>query len=76
MVLPNGVHWMRDSRSIVLFTISAPYACTEFGRRPGTWHSLWMIGDVRSGLIERRSIRVELGEGELQAPRDGPYARH
>jgi hypothetical protein len=74
MVLPNGVRWARDSRRIVLFTISAPYACTLF-HRPGSWHSLWMIGDVRSGRVDARSIRVQLDNERSQSPRGGVYSR-
>jgi hypothetical protein len=74
-VYPNGVRWSRDSRRIVLFTISAPYACSaEFRRRPGTWHSLWMIGDVRSGLVEPGSIRVQPDDQPLRMPHGGSYS--
>lgn len=51
MVYPNGVTWSSDSRRIVIVTVSAPYACKEFGRVPGTFKSLWMIGDVNTGRV-------------------------
>lgn len=74
-VKPNGVRWARDSRRIVLFTISATYACSpEFGARPGNWQSLWMIGDVRTGLVESGSIRVQPGNQPLRMPQDGVYS--
>jgi hypothetical protein len=74
MVNPNGMKWTRDSRDIVILTVSRTDACTDFARRPGNWHSLWMIGDVRSGLIKRASIRVQSDNGPLQMPTNGPYA--
>jgi hypothetical protein len=73
-VLPNGARWAGDSRRIVLVTISAPYACTVISRKHGTWQSLWMIGDVQSGLIDPKSIRVQPNDKPFQAPHDGPYA--
>ena len=73
-VLPNGARWMPDGRSIVMVTISRPSACSESGR-PGSWKPLWMIGDAHTGRIDRSSIRVAHGEGELREPRDGVYAR-
>jgi hypothetical protein len=75
LVRPNGVRWARDSRRIVLFTISATWACTVFGRRPGTWHSLWMIGDVSSGRIDPRSIVAQSDERPLEMPKKGAYSR-
>jgi hypothetical protein len=74
MVLPNGIRWAPDSRRIVLITISAPYACKEFGRHPGTFHSLWMIGNIETGRIDRPSIRVQVDDQPLRMPRDGPYS--
>lgn len=74
LVRPHGVRWARDSRRIVLFTVSASYACTEFGRRPGSWHPLWMIGDVRSGRLDPRSIRVQPEGQPLRMPRGGAYS--
>ncbi len=71
-VLPNGARWTRDGRGIVLVTISRPDACEVFGR-PGRWHSLWMIGDVGSGVISPASIRVQADDKPLGMPRDGPY---
>jgi hypothetical protein len=73
-VLPNGARWMPDGRSIVIVTISRPSACSEAGR-PGSWKPLWMIGDARTGRIDRSSIRVARGDGELREPRDRLYAR-
>ncbi|HYJ83631.1 MAG TPA: hypothetical protein VEW26_12425 [Allosphingosinicella sp.] len=75
LVYPNGVRWMRDSRRIVLFTTSATYACPVLSNRPGRWRTLWMIGDVRSGLVDPRSIRVQPDDGRLAEPLGGPYAR-
>lgn len=73
--VPTGVRWARDSRRIVLVTISAAYAChPDFRARPGEWWPLWMIGDVRTGLVESRSIRVQADDQSLQMPRDGPYS--
>lgn len=74
-VNPNGVRWARGSRRIVLFTVSATYACNpEFWARPGNWQSLWMIGDVRTGLVESRSIRVQPDDQPLRMPQGGPYS--
>lgn len=75
MVLPNGTRWTRDGRHIVLVTVSAPYACSEFGKRPGTFKELWMIGDARTGRILPTSIRVDHSITRLIEPRDGIYAR-
>jgi hypothetical protein len=75
MVHPNGVRWTRDSLRIVLFTISAAYACTEFGRRPGSWHSLWMIGEAATGRIDAQSIRVQRDDKPLKVPSGGAYSR-
>ncbi len=75
MVLPNGWRWTRNSQRIVIFTISRPDACSDFGRRPGSWHSLWMIGDVENGHVDRTSIRVQSDNGPLKMPKDGPYLR-
>ena len=74
-VYPEGVRWARDSRRIVLFTISSSYVCTELGPRRGSWHPLWMIGDVRSGRVEPGSIRVQRNDRPPQMPRGGPYSR-
>lgn len=76
MVLPNGARWTRDSRKIILVTISAPYACTEFGRRPGSWHSLWMIGEAASGRIAPGSVRVQPDDKPLRMPREAAYSNH
>lgn len=73
-VLPNGARWTRDGRGIVLVTISRPDACEIFGR-PGRWRSLWMIGDVDSGLVSSASIRVQPDGKPLRTPTDGPYAK-
>ena len=74
-VLPNGARWLPDGRRIVLVTISRPDACADSARRPRVWKPLWMIGDARTGRIDQRSVRIARGDGELQEPRDGPYAR-
>lgn len=75
LILPNGARWSRDSRRIALVTISRPNACTEFRRRPGTWRPLWMIGDVRTGLVAPASIRPETHDDGLRMPRGGLYSR-
>ena len=74
MILPNGVRWSRDSRRIILVTISRPDACSDYGRRRGNWHSLWMIGDVDSGRIDRGSVKVQPDDKPLETPRTGVYA--
>lgn len=74
MVNPNGLQWSRDSERIVIFTVSRTDACTDFARRPGNWHSLLMIGNVKTGQIERRSIRVQPDDGPLKMPHNGPYS--
>lgn len=74
LVHPNGVRWSRDSRRIVLVTISASYACTLFARRPGTWQSLWMIGDVVTARIDPRSIRVQPDDKPWKMPSGGSYS--
>ncbi len=75
MVLPNGVRWSRDSRRIILVTVSAPYSCTIFGRRKGgTWHSLLMIGDVATGRIEPGSVRVQPDNKPFETPKDDVYS--
>ena len=77
MVLPNGARWTPDSREIVLVTVSASYACArEFNSHPGKWHSLWMIGDVRTGNIDVNSIRIQPDDKAFQVPRDGAYSEH
>lgn len=75
MVNPNGVKWSRDSEHIVIVTVSRTDACTDFARRPGNWHSLWMIGDVKSGQVERTSIRVQPDNRPFNIPKGGPYSR-
>lgn len=75
MVNPNGVRWANDSRRIVIFTISRTDACTDFARRPGNWHPLWMIGDVQSGQIEPASIRVQSDDKPFTMPLQGPYSK-
>lgn len=73
-VLPNGARWTRDGKGIVLVTISRPDACAMF-KRPGRWRSLWMIGDVDSGLVSSASIRAQPDDKPLRMPADGPYAK-
>jgi hypothetical protein len=76
MILPNGARWTRASREIVLVMVSAPYACSpDFSRHPGKWHSLWMIGDVRSGRIDPASIRVQPDGKAFKVPSDGAYSQ-
>jgi hypothetical protein len=74
MILPNAVRWSRDSRRFVLVTISRPDACSDYGRHPGTWHSLWMIEEVATGRIDPRSVRVQSDDKPLKMPRTGAYA--
>ncbi|WP_260921989.1 hypothetical protein [Novosphingobium sp. 9] len=73
MVLPNGVRWSSDSEHLVMVTISAPYACAEFAKHPGSFHSLWMIGDVRDGHVDLSSVRVQSDDRPFVMPKDGPY---
>jgi hypothetical protein len=75
MVNPNGFKWSPDSKRIVIFTVSRTDACTDFARRPGNWHSLWMIGEIQTGQIERASIRVQPDDRPLRMPNNGPYSR-
>ena len=72
-VLPNGSRWARDSRRIVLVTISRPDACSSTNRKRVIWRSLWMIGEVRHGRINPESIRVQPDDKPFQPPRGGPY---
>ena len=74
MILPNGVQWSRDSRRVILVTISRPDACTDFGRHRGTWHSLWMIEDVPSGRIEPGSVQVQPDDKPFRTPTTGAYS--
>lgn len=76
MVLPNGTRWAPDSRHIVMVTLSRPDACSpDFSKHPGNWHSLWMIGDARTGTVDAASVRVQPDDKPLQVPSDGVYAR-
>ena len=75
MVNPNGFKWARDSEHVVMFTVSRTDACTDVARRPGNWHSLWMIGDVKTGQIDRTSIRVQPDDRPFKMPDNGPYSR-
>lgn len=76
MVVANGAHWLGDSRRIVLMTTSGSHACLgDFRRRPGTWHSLWMIGDARNGRIDSASIRVQADDKPYDPPTDRAYAK-
>jgi hypothetical protein len=75
MVLPNGARWARDGHRIVIATVSAPYACKEFGKRPGAFRPLWMIGDVGTGQIDRTSIRAQPNDKPFTMPRNGAYSK-
>ena len=75
MVNPNGFKWSRDSQRIVMFTVSRTDACTDFARQLGNWHSLWRIGDVKTGQIDRTSIRVQPDDRPFKMPNNGPYSR-
>jgi len=75
MINPNGVRWMPDGHRIVVVTISRPDACSaDWTDTPGEWRPLWMIGDIRSGIVEPESIRVQPADAPFQMPTDGPYA--
>ncbi len=75
-VLPSGVRWSRDSRRLVVVTLSSPETCTDFGLHPkaGPWHNLWMIGDVASGHIDPGSVKIASDKGLLTMPQSGAYA--
>lgn len=76
MVLPNGARWARDGRRIVLVTISRPDACSaDYTRTPGNWQPLWMIGDVRTGLVQAGSVQPDRSDRGLREPRQGLYSR-
>ena len=75
MVNPSGLRWSRNSQRIVIWTVSRPDACGTFARSSGRWHSLWMIGAVDTGQIERSSLRVQLDDQAPKMPAKGPYAR-
>lgn len=74
MVLPNGTKWSRNGKRIVIVTISRPDVCETWSRRHGTWRSLWMIGDIRTGRIVPGTIRIQADDKPLEMPKDGPYA--
>lgn len=75
-VLPAGARWTADGHEIVLVTVSRPDACSpDHSKHPGRWRSLWMMGDVRTGAINRTSIRVQPDDGPFQPPGDGVYAK-
>lgn len=73
-VLPSAIRWSKDSRRLMMVTISSPYACSATAR-PGDWWPLWMIGDIHTGRIDPKSVRVDRAEGALQEPRDPLYRR-
>lgn len=73
-VLPSAIRWSKDSRRLMMVTISSPYACSATAR-PGDWWPLWMIGDIRTGRIDPKSVKVDRAEGALQEPRDPLYRR-
>ncbi|PAV70329.1 hypothetical protein WR25_10454 [Diploscapter pachys] len=73
-VLPSAMRWSKDSRHLMIVTISSPYACSE-NAKAGDWWPLWMIGDVATGRIDAKSVRVDKAEGALQEPRDPLYRR-
>ncbi|WP_243403021.1 MULTISPECIES: hypothetical protein [Bacteria] len=71
-VLPSAVRWSKDSRHLMVVTISSPYACSE-NAKAGDWWPLWMIGDVATGRIDAKSVKVDKAEGALHEPRDPLY---
>lgn len=71
-VLPNALRWSRDSRHLVLVTVSSLYACSDTARK-GDWFPLWMIGDVRAGRVDPTSLRVDKADGPLKEPIDRLY---
>ncbi len=76
MILPSGARWTRGGRAIVLVTISRVDACsTDYTTTPGSWQPLWMIGDVRTGMVQARSIQADRSDTGLREPRGGLYSR-
>lgn len=73
-VLPSAMRWSKDSRHLVIVTISSPYACSE-NAKAGDWWPLWMIGDAVTGRVDTNSVRADKAEGALQEPRDPLYRR-
>ena len=73
MVLPNGVKWSSDSRRIAIVTVSAPYACKEFGRVPGTFKSLWMIGDVKTERVLPGTTIAQADDKPFALPARKPF---
>lgn len=73
-VLPSAIRWSKDSRRLMMVTISSLYACSDTAKI-GDWWPLWMIGEVRTGQVDFRSIRVDKAEGPLREARDILYRR-
>lgn len=73
-VLPSAIRWGKDGHHLVMVTISSLYACNDTAKR-GDWWPLWMVGDVRTGQIDLRSVRVDKADGPLREPRDEVYRR-
>jgi hypothetical protein len=78
-VVASAWRWSHDGNKLLLVAYTRPDACSaEPGERivgrPGDWEPLWMIGDVRTGRIDRASIRMR-SKDTGPPPKDGPYAQ-
>ena len=78
-IVASGWRWSRDGRRIAMAVYARPDACHVEGpprewHPIGEWEVLWMIGDVESGNIDLKSVRVR-ADGVGPLPTDGPYAR-
>ncbi len=71
-VLPKAMRWSKDSRRLVLVTISSLYACSDNAKK-GDWWPLWMVADVGTGRIDPASIRVDKADGPLKEPSETRY---
>jgi hypothetical protein len=78
-VVASAWRWSHDGNKLLLVAYTRPDACAaEPGQRivgeAGDWDPLWMIGDVRTGRIDRASIRMR-SKDTGPPPKDGPFAQ-
>jgi hypothetical protein len=70
----SGWRWSRDGTRLLLIAYARPDACSpdpgERGPR-GDWQPMWMIGDIRTGRVDRSSARVR--RHVAPPPKDGAY---